>query len=36
MAGLITYTRGSVRIESHLQLANGACEQIKKWKGEVG
>lgn len=36
MAGLITYTRGSVRIESHMQLANGAREQIKKWKGEVG
>ena len=35
-AGLITYTRGSVGIESHTQLENGACEQIKKWKGEVG
>jgi hypothetical protein len=35
-AGLITYARGSVGIESHTQLENGACEQIKKWKGEVG
>jgi CRP-like cAMP-binding protein len=42
-AGLITYTRGTVRIESRTQLENAACEcygimtrQIKKWKGEVG
>ena len=41
-AGLITYTRGAVKIESRTQLEDAACEcyeimtqQIKKWQAET-
>jgi Crp-like helix-turn-helix domain len=42
-AGIITYTRGVVKIESRAQLVDSACdcygtmtEQIKKWHAEAG
>ncbi len=41
-AGLITYTRGAVKIKNQAQLENAACEcytiltqQIKKWRAEA-
>jgi CRP-like cAMP-binding protein len=41
-AGLITYSRGAVRIKNQIQLENAACEcygiltqQIKKWRAEA-